>query len=51
MEKAIRAATILASDQISKIHNIDIPTLDKLLWLQRNNFPNLNFHLTKTTKY
>lgn len=51
MENAIRAATILACDQISKIHNIDIPTLDKFLWLQRNNFSNFNFHLTKTTKY
>ena len=51
IEKAIRSATILACDQISKIHNIDIPTLDKLLWLQRNKFSHLNFHLTKTTKY
>ena len=51
IENAIRAATILACDKISKVHNIDIPTLDKFLWLKRNNFSNLNFHLTKTTKY
>lgn len=50
MEKALRAATILACDEISEKHKIDIPTLDKWLWLERNNYKK-KFHLTKTTNY
>lgn len=50
MEKALRAATILACDEISEQHNIDIPTLDKWLWLERNNHKK-KFHLTRTTNY
>lgn len=50
-EKAIRAATIIACEKISKTHNISIAALDKFLWLKRNLFKDKKFHLTKTTKY
>jgi hypothetical protein len=50
-ERALRAATVLACDDISKKNNISIPELDKLLWLSRNNFKNKKFHLTKTSNY
>ena len=50
-EKAIRAATILACEKISQIHQISIEALDRLLWLARNDFNNKNFHLTLTTYY
>lgn len=49
-EKAIRAATILACEKISKQHSISIPALDRQLWLSRNKF-STKFHLTKTPKY
>lgn len=49
-EKALRAATILACNEISKKHKISIPALDRVLWLGRNNFKK-NFHLTKTSNY
>lgn len=50
-EKALRAATIIACENISEAHNISIPALDRLLWLARNNFKDKNFHLTKTSNY
>lgn len=49
-EKALRAATILSCNEISKQHNISIPALDRVLWLARNNFKK-NFHLTRTSNY
>lgn len=49
-EKALRAATILACDEIAYQHKLSIPVLDKQLWLLRNKF-NSNFHLTKTPMY
>ena len=50
-EKAIRAATILACEDISKVHGINIPTIDRWLWLARNDYKDKKFHLTKTTAY
>lgn len=50
-EKALRAATIIACENISEVHNISIPALDRLLWLARNDFKNKNFHLTRTSNY
>lgn len=49
-EKAIRSASILACEEISKYHNIPIPLLDKYLWEERNKFTE-NFHLTITKRY
>lgn len=49
-ELALRAATIIACDEISEKHNISIPALDRILWLQRNEFKK-QFHLTKTPHY
>jgi hypothetical protein len=50
-EKALRAATIIACENISETHNISIPALDRLLWLARNDFKDKKFHLTKTSNY
>lgn len=50
-EKALRAATTIACEYIAELHNISIPALDRYLWLIRNNYPDRNFHLTKTTAY
>lgn len=50
-ENAIRAASILACNEIIKKYKVFVPVLDKKLWLIRNNFKDNNFHLTKTTKY
>lgn len=50
-ENAIRAATIIACNSITKIHNISIDKLDRALWLARNDVKDKNFHLTKTRKY
>lgn len=50
-EKSLRAATIIACENISYTHKISIPALDRVLWLARNNFKNKNFHLTKTSNY
>lgn len=50
-EKALRAATILACENIAEKHNISIPALDRLLWLARNYFKDKKFHLTKTSNY
>lgn len=50
-EKALRAATIIACEQISSQHNIAIPALDRQLWLARNDFKDKQFHLTKTSRY
>ncbi len=50
-ERAIRAASILAAEDIVKQHNVSIPYLDTYLWENRNQFGNFKFHLTKTTRY
>lgn len=50
-EKAIRAATILSCEEISHHHNMEIPLIDRYLWLMRNSNPSKQFHLTKTTDY
>ncbi len=50
-EKAIRSATILACNEISHLHSISIPALDRHLWMARNNYPGKKFHLTKTPRY
>lgn len=50
-ERAIRAATILSCEEISTHKNITISSLDRFLWLARNDFKDKNFHLTKTTAY
>ncbi len=49
-EMSIRAAAILACEEISKIHNLPTGYVDKYLWEQRNN-TNDNFHLTRTNRY
>lgn len=49
-EKALRAATILACDEISVTKEISIPMLDRILWLARNDVKK-PFHLTKTPLY
>lgn len=51
MERAIRAATIIACEEISTQKGISIPTIDRYLWLARNNYKDKKFHLTKTTAY
>jgi Potential Queuosine, Q, salvage protein family len=50
-EKAIRAATIIACENISRIHGVSIPAIDRWLWLARNDYRDKKFHLTKTTAY
>lgn len=50
-EKALRAATILACEEIAIKNKISIPVLDRMLWLIRNDFRDKKFHLTITTKY
>lgn len=50
LERAIRAATIIACEEISRVHNISSPALDWWLWSQRNEYP-VNFHLTFGTDY
>ncbi len=49
-EMAIRASAIIACEEISNTHKLPTGYVDKYLWEQRNN-TNLNFHLTKTTRY
>ncbi len=50
-ELAIRAATILACEEICKIHGMLPEYLDKILWDYRRNFGNIKFHLTVTKRY
>jgi len=50
-ELAIRAASILAGEEISKKFGISIPELDWWIWSNRNLNPAAKFHLTKTTNY
>lgn len=50
-ENAIRAATVIACEKISTKYNVSIPTIDRWLWLARNDFKNKKFHLTNTTDY
>lgn len=50
-ELAIRAATILAGEEISKKAKIAVPQIDWWIWSQRNNDPSAKFHLTRTTDY
>lgn len=50
-ERAIRAATVLACERISRVHSVSTAELDRELWLSRNNFPGKNFHLTITSNY
>lgn len=49
-EKALRAATIIACNEISEYHRVAVPALDKMLWLARNESKK-PFHLTKTPRY
>lgn len=49
-ELAIRSSSVLAFEEISKIHKIPLMYLNKYFLEQRNNTKN-NFHLTKTTNY
>jgi len=50
-ERAIRAATIIACEEISSLHGISIPSLDRQIWLARNDYLHKKFHLTMTSKY
>ena len=50
-ELAIRAAAILAGEEISKKFSVAVAQLDWWIWSQRNNDPSAKFHLTVTTDY
>ena len=50
-ELAIRAAAILAGEEISKKFSVAVAQLDWWIWSQRNNDPSAKFHLTETTDY
>lgn len=50
-EIAIRAATIIACEYLASKHNLPITSIDRWLWLARNDFKDKKFHLTKTTAY
>lgn len=50
-ERAIRAATILACDQLAQQFNCSIAEVDFWLWLNRNQARDAKFHLTRTTAY
>lgn len=50
-ELAIRAASILACEQICLVNNVSTEYVDKILWENRNTFGDLKFHLTSTTRY
>lgn len=49
-EKALRAATIIACNEIYEYHKVSIPALDRMLWLARNERKK-PFYLTKTPRY
>lgn len=49
-EKALRAATIIACNEIADYHNVSVPVLDRILWIARNESKK-PFHLTKTPRY
>lgn len=49
-ENALRAATVIACEAISKSEGISAAALDFWLWTKRNDF-DLPFHRTKTRKY
>ena len=50
-ERAIRAATVLACEQLAPHLGCTIPEVDFWLWANRNNFGPSPFHLTRTTNY
>lgn len=50
-ETAIRAATVLACDQITRLSSLDTTSVDHWLWTRREKFPSARFHLTETTNY
>lgn len=50
MEVAIRAASIIACEMISKKKNVSSAELDFWLWQRRNDFDGL-FHRTLTRRY
>jgi hypothetical protein len=50
-EKALRAATILAIEKISKETGRSAAQIDNLLWNMQNDIPNVPKHRTLTTSY
>lgn len=50
-ENAIRAATVLAVEQISRRANLSSAVVDNLIWSSQDVAGSDNFHLTKTTSY
>lgn len=49
-ERAIRAASILAIEDLSKAQNVSVADVDFWIWLKRKE-PKTPFHLTNTTAY
>lgn len=49
-ERAIRAASILAIEEMSKVHGVSSAAIDHFLWTRRNEAKE-PFHLTETTAY
>lgn len=50
-ENAIRAATVLAVEQISQRANLSSAVVDNLIWSSQSVAGSDNFHLTETTSY
>jgi hypothetical protein len=50
-ERAIRAATVLACEQLAQHLNCTVPEVDFWLWVNRNQAKAAQFHLTRTTAY
>lgn len=51
LERAIRAATLMACAELAVRFDCDIASVDNWLWMQRNVARDAKFHLTFTTSY
>ncbi|MEX3984272.1 queuosine salvage family protein [Paraburkholderia sp. EG287A] len=50
-ERAIRAGTVLACEELAEHLNCSLPEVDFWLWVNRNQARDAKFHLTRTTAY
>lgn len=50
-ERALRAATILACEELAKVLGVTAAEIDNFLWLNRNLAGDVPFHLTVTEQY
>jgi hypothetical protein len=50
-ERAIRAATVLACEELAAHLQCSLPEIDFWLWVNRNQAREAKFHLTRTTAY